>query len=65
VPNVTLSGTATGSQGIFDGTILGLNADVPTANNQYVYFLVDNTRTVGMEVDQSQLGLLYFEAASK
>ena len=64
--NVPLFGTASGPLGILTGTIVGLNADTPANADAHVYFLIDSTRTVGMDVDQTsagQLDLLYFEAA--
>ena len=64
-PNVELSGTASGAL-ILTGNILGLNADTPANADAHVYFIIDGTRTVGMDVDQTsagQLDLLYFEAA--
>ncbi len=62
--NVALSGTASGTPGVLNGTITGLNATSSATPGNYVYYMVDSTRVIGIEVDNLQLGLITFEAAS-
>jgi hypothetical protein len=49
------------SNGVFTGTLTGLDVASPTKANSFTFYLVDNTRAVAIETDNSQLTLGYFE----
>jgi hypothetical protein len=66
------SGTGTGSfaitgslsatsNGVFPGTLTGLDVASPTKADSFTFYLVDNTRAVAIETDNSQLTLGYLE----
>jgi hypothetical protein len=54
-----------GSQNIGNGTLslTGLNPSDPSANTGWGYYPIDNARTLAIEVDGNQLGLLWLEAS--
>jgi hypothetical protein len=64
ITSIALTGTATGTPGVLTGAITGLNATSSATPGNYVYYMVDSTRIIGIEVDNLQLGLITFEAAS-
>jgi len=60
--NFGLTGSLTASSnGVFTGTLTGLDAASRTTANSFTFYLVDNTRAVAIETDKSQLTLGYFE----
>jgi hypothetical protein len=64
-PNLNVAGTVTSSpNGVFTGSITGL--DVKTNSNQdpFTYYLIDSKRAVAIETDGNQLTLGYFELQS-
>ncbi len=52
-PDVSLTGTASGTGDILTGTIGGLGYDVIA--NQYTYYVIDNNRAFAIETDANQL----------
>jgi len=52
-PDVTLSGTSTGSGGIMTGTIGGLG--YANTSNTYYYYVIDNNHALAIETDANQL----------
>jgi hypothetical protein len=54
-----------GSQNAGNGTLslAGLNPNDPSANTGWGYYPIDNARTLAIEVDGNQLGLLWLEAS--
>jgi len=57
-----ISGTLTpASNGIFAGSLAGFNGASADAPKSFEFYLVDNTRAVAIETDNSQLTLGYFE----
>ncbi|HUB01277.1 MAG TPA: hypothetical protein VL983_01280 [Terriglobales bacterium] len=59
--DVTLSGTASGSNQVLSGTITGLDAASETNQDGFAYYVVDGTRCVAIETDTAQLGLGFLE----
>jgi hypothetical protein len=61
------SGVAiSGSQNAGSGTLslAGLNPNDPSASTGWGYYPIDNARTLAIEVDGSELGLLWLEAST-
>ncbi|MGA3047201.1 MAG: hypothetical protein ABSD67_11295 [Terracidiphilus sp.] len=57
-----ISGSFTpGSNGVFTGTLTGLDAASRTTTDNFTLYLVDNTRAVAIETDGSQLILGYLQ----
>jgi hypothetical protein len=57
-----ISGSLTaGSNGVFTGTLTGLDAASRTTANDFTFYLVDTTRAVAIETDNAQLTLGYLE----
>ena len=57
-----ISGSLTpASNGVFTGTLTGLDPASRTATNNFTFYLVDNTRAVAIETDNTQLTLGYLE----
>jgi hypothetical protein len=57
-----ISGALTASSnGVFTGTLTGLDPASRTAANNFTFYLVDNTRAVAIETDNTQLTLGYLE----
>ena len=57
-----ITGSLTASpNGVFTGTLTGLNAASRTTANNFTFYLVDNTRAVAIETDNAQLTLGYIE----
>ena len=52
--------STTGANGIFTGTITGLDQDTPANVDNFAYYLVDPTRIVAIETDSNQLTIGYF-----
>jgi hypothetical protein len=63
-PSVTLTGSTTTSQGLFN--ILGLNAVLPPPNGpgEFGYFPIDGTRVLAIEVDDNQIGEFIIEGVT-
>jgi hypothetical protein len=56
------SGSLTaGSNGVFTGTLTGLDPASRTTANDFTFYLVDTTRAVAIETDNSQLTLGFLE----
>jgi hypothetical protein len=55
-----------GSQNTGSGTLslTGLNPNDQSASTGWGYYPIDNARTLAIEVDGSELGLLWLEASS-
>ncbi len=55
-----------GSQNVASGTLslAGLNPNDPSASTGWGYYPIDNARTLAIEVDGSELGLLWLEAST-
>jgi len=65
-PNLTVTGAVTPSpNGVFTGTITGLNVVTNSNQDAFTYYMVDSTRAVTIETDPSQLTLGYFEVQSQ
>jgi hypothetical protein len=61
-PDFGLSGSFTaGANGVFTGTLTGLDAVSTTTANNFTFYLVDGTRIVAIETDSTQLTLGYLE----
>ncbi len=57
-----VSGSVTASpSGVFTGTVSGLNAASYTTSDNFTFYLVDNTRSVLIETDNTQLTVGYLE----
>ncbi|MGA9672228.1 MAG: hypothetical protein WBQ94_23650 [Terracidiphilus sp.] len=57
-----ISGSFTpGSNGVFTGTLVGLDVASRSTTNNFTMYLVDNTRAVAIETDNSQLMLGYLQ----
>jgi hypothetical protein len=57
-----ISGSLTaGSNGVFTGTLTGLDPASRTTANDFTFYLVDTTRAVAIETDNSQLTLGFLE----
>jgi hypothetical protein len=57
-----ISGSFTpGASGVFTGTFTGLDAASRTTANNFTLYLVDDTRAVAIETDDSQLMLGYLQ----
>ena len=63
VADVGVSGNyaAAGSNGIFTGTMRGLEASAPETVNNFAFYVVDNTRIAVIETDNAQLSLGWLE----
>jgi hypothetical protein len=62
VENFAITGSLTASSnGVFTGTLTGLDAAARTTANSFTFYMVDNTRAVAIETDKSQLTLGYLE----
>jgi hypothetical protein len=60
--NFAISGSLTpATNGVFTGTLSGLDVASPTKADSFTFYLVDNTRAVAIETDNSQLTLGYLE----
>jgi hypothetical protein len=61
-PDVTVTGTfAANANGIFTGTITGIDSVSASTADNFTYYLVDNIRAVAIETDSDQLTLGYFQ----
>jgi hypothetical protein len=49
------------SNGVFTGTLTGLDPTSRTTENDFAFYLADNTRAVAIETDNTQLTLGYLE----
>jgi hypothetical protein len=57
-----ISGSLTAaSNGVFTGTLTGLDSQSRTTANNFTLYLVDNTRAVMIETDNTQLSMGYLE----
>jgi hypothetical protein len=62
VQDLTVSGAFTANaNGVFTGTITGLDVNSPTNNDAFTYYIIDTTKVVAIETDSNQLTLVYFE----
>ena len=61
-PDVTLSGTSSGTGGIMAGTIGGLG--YANASHAYVFYVIDNSRALAIETDANQLSEAFAVATS-
>jgi hypothetical protein len=60
--DVAVSGSVTAApNGVFTGTVSGLNLAAYTSPDNFVFYLIDNTRAVVIETDNRQLTLGYVE----
>ncbi|HEY1159273.1 MAG TPA: hypothetical protein VGE83_01505, partial [Terracidiphilus sp.] len=60
--DLAITGSLTASSnGVFTGTLTGLDTASRTTADNFTFYLVDNTRAVGIETDNTQLTLGYFE----
>jgi hypothetical protein len=61
VSDLPLSGTfAAGANGVFTGSITGIDSTAVATADNFTYYLVDTTRVVAIENDTDQLTLGYF-----
>ncbi len=61
-PDLTVTGAVTPSpNGVFTGTITGLDVDTNSNQDNFTYYLVDSTRAVAIETDPNQSTLGSFE----
>ncbi len=59
--DLTVNGAYTAnSNGVFTGTITGLDINTPSNNDAFVFYLVDTTKAAAIEVDPNQLTFGYF-----
>jgi hypothetical protein len=60
--DVAISGSITAApNGVFTGTVSGLNLAAYTSPDNFAFYLIDNTRAVVIETDNTQLTLGYLE----
>ena len=49
------------ADGVFDGTLTGLNPGSPTTAGSFTLYLIDSTQAVMIEADSRQLSLAHLE----
>ena len=60
-PDLSVAGTFTAAaNGIFTGTITGLDVTTPSSQDAFTYYMVDTTKVLAIETDPNQLTLGYF-----